>query len=98
MTHSNGSPQHWDDDRLDRFASTTEAAIQALSRDVAQMVASHTEFMASQQDINQRLATVQEGLVGIAANVDQTQPTILRKLSDIEGKVDRLLESEDWGD
>jgi len=92
MTHSNGSsPQRWDDTRLDRFASTTEAAIQALSRDVAQMVQTHTEFMASQQEINQRLADVQEGLAGVAANIDQTQPTILQKLNSIQGKLDELL-------
>ncbi len=42
-----------------------------------------------------RLTNVQEGIANLLVSLDDDRPTILRKLSSIENKLDRLLEQED---
>jgi septation ring formation regulator EzrA len=74
----------------DRLESTT----QALSRDVAQLVATQQQ---NSQELNQamiRLADTQEGIARLLANLDEDRPTILRKLNTIETKVDSLLQRQ----
>ena len=46
------------------------------------------------QDAVVRLTAVQEGIANLLAVLDQDRPTILRKLTAIENKVDRLLDRE----
>ena len=52
----------------------------------------HEEKMTVISDAVQRLIKVEEGLVNMMASVDETQPTILRRLMVIENKVDSLIE------
>jgi hypothetical protein len=52
----------------------------------------HEEQMAVMSNAIQRLIKVEEGLVNMVANVDENQPTILRRLMAIENKVDSLIE------
>jgi len=41
-----------------------------------------------------RLTTLNEGVVNLLTSLDEDRPTILRKLTAIENKVDRILEKE----
>ncbi len=71
--------------------------LQALSRDVSQLVATQQEAAAERQQLREaivRLTQVQEGIANLLATLDEDRPTILRKLTSIEKKVDRLLEGE----
>jgi ABC-type transporter Mla MlaB component len=54
--------------------------------------AEHQEQMAAMRDAIQRLVRVDQGLANMVASVDENQPTILRKLTAIENKVDSLIE------
>ena len=54
--------------------------------------AEHQEQMAVMRNAIQQLVRVEQGLVNMVANVDENQPTILRKLTAIENKVDSLIE------
>ena len=48
--------------------------------------------MAIMNKAIQRLIKVEEGLINMMANVDENQPTILRRLMAIENKVDSLID------
>lgn len=50
--------------------------------------------MVQLQDAVVRLTTVQEGIANLLVALDDDRPTILRKLTMIENKVDRLLNQE----
>jgi hypothetical protein len=52
----------------------------------------HEGEMAVMSEAIQRLVRVEEGLANMMANVDENQPTILRRLMAIENKVDSLIE------
>ena len=54
--------------------------------------AQHEEKMTVMSDAIQRLIRVEEGLINMVANVDENQPTILKRLMAIENKVDTLIE------
>jgi hypothetical protein len=41
-----------------------------------------------------RLTALNEGIVNLLSSLDEDRPTILRKLTAIENKVDRILEKE----
>ena len=49
------------------------------------------------ENIVERLTNVQEGVSNLLASLDSDRPTILRKLTAIENKVDRLLAQEEEG-
>jgi chromosome segregation ATPase len=70
----------------------------ALSRDVAQLVATQQDALRDRQELRDaiiRLADTQEGIARLLSNLDEDRPTILRKLNTIEGKVDSLLQRQD---
>jgi septation ring formation regulator EzrA len=78
-------------EHFDAQGERLESTTQALSRDVAQLVATQQQ---NSQELNQamiRLADTQEGIARLLANLDEDRPTILRKLNAIETKVDNLL-------
>jgi hypothetical protein len=54
--------------------------------------AEHQEQIAVMRNAIQQLVRIEQGLVNMVANVDENQPTILRKLTAIENKVDSLIE------
>lgn len=69
----------------------------ALTRDVAQLVATQQDAMRDRQELREamiRLADTQEGIARLLANLDEDRPTILRKLNTIENKVDSLLQRQ----
>ena len=52
----------------------------------------HEEKMAVMTDAIQRLIRIEEAQNRMLAGIDENQPTILRKLTTIENKVDSLIE------
>ncbi len=63
-------------------------AIQALTDAMAEAAEERREL----REATLRLTRVQEGIANLLTSLDSDRPTILRKLSTIENKVDRLLE------
>ncbi len=100
MTNSNGN----NSDRLDRIERILESiaqktdsnarTIQGILDARATERLEHEERMAVMSDAIQRLIKVEEGLVDMVANVDENQPTILRRLMAIDNKVDTLIERD----
>jgi exonuclease VII large subunit len=70
----------------------TESTMQALSRDVAQLVATQQQSMRNMEDLMQRLGDVQIGMARWMTSMDENQPTILARLMRIENKVDTLID------
>ena len=54
--------------------------------------AEHQQRMARLEEIQADVARAQLGLTRLLAGLDEDRPTVLRKLSAIENKVDRLLD------
>ncbi|MBD2771288.1 hypothetical protein [Iningainema tapete] len=52
------------------------------------------EGMIRLENVVERLTNIQQGVNNLLASLDSDSPTILRKLTAIENKVDRLLERE----
>jgi chromosome segregation ATPase len=76
------------DEQMDELTAVT----QAISRDLAQLIATQ---QAGQQAAEQERAELRQATLGIAnllASLDEDRPTVFRKLNAIENKIDRLLE------
>ena len=52
----------------------------------------HDREIVELRNIASRLTEVQRGMARMLGNIDETNPTILRRLMSIENKVDRILE------
>ena len=52
------------------------------------------ETINNQLSLQQRLTKLQEGLGNMLVKIDDDRPTILRKLTTIENKIDRIIESK----
>jgi uncharacterized protein Yka (UPF0111/DUF47 family) len=78
-------------------ARTAQAMLEAMAEARMEREESREQFyqgMERVEDAIQRLTTVQEGMINLLASLDDDRPTILRRLSSIENKVDRLLDTE----
>lgn len=88
---TNGS----NNDRLDRIEAIVESnsrTIQAMLEQQASDRLKHEERMEYLEGLVGRLVSLEEGQNRMLARLDENQPTVLRKLSAIEDKVDRLLD------
>jgi hypothetical protein len=54
----------------------------------------HEEQIDELRQAMLRLARVEEGLINMMVSIDEDRPTVLRKLTSIENKVDRILEKD----
>ena len=98
MTSSNGN----NSDRLDRIEAIVESNSRTIQGILEQQAterlkreeekAEHEEKMAVMTDAIQRLIRIEEAQNRMLAGIDENQPTILRKLTTIENKVDSLIE------
>ena len=94
--------QNYSSDRLDRIERILESVAQRTDSNARTIQGildaraterlEHEEKMAVMSDAIQRLIKVEEGIVNMVANVDENQPTILRRLMAIKNKVDTLIE------
>lgn len=98
MTSSNGN----NSDRLDRIERLLESVAQRTDSNARTIQGildagaterlEHEEKMAVMADAIQRLIRIEEAQNRMLAGIDENQPTILRKLTAIENKVDTLIE------
>jgi hypothetical protein len=85
------------DERMSRWERRFEENNAAISRDIAQLVATQQAGEIQRQELREamiRLADTQEGIARLLSSLDEDRPTILRKLKTIEGKVDTLLQHQ----
>ena len=91
MTNTNGNNSA----RLDRIEAIVESnsrAIQAMMEQRTSERLEHEERMNRLEDLLGRLTRIEEAQNRMLANMDEERPTILRKLTAIENKVDTLIE------
>lgn len=84
-------------ERLEQGQEQLSSEVQALARDMAQMVATRQEDIGRVQRVEEalvKLTDLSEGIAILLAKSDENHPTVLAKLNRIENKVDRLLESQ----
>lgn len=84
---------------LQQITESTARSLQALSDDVAEMrlgidtlARNAAEERAELREATLRVTTLVEGIANLAVSLDDDRPTILGRLSWIEGKLDRLLQ------
>jgi hypothetical protein len=77
-------------DRLDRI----EAIVESLARSAQAINNDHEERIQTLEDLVARLTRLEEGQNRMLASLDDDRPTILKRLMNIENKVDRILERE----
>ena len=92
------------DSRLNRIEAIVESnsrAIQAMIEQQAtdrliheERMEKHDREIVELKEISSRLTEVQRGMARMLGNIDETNPTILRRLMTIENKVDQILEKE----
>ena len=100
MTNSNGNSS----DRLDRIEAIVESnsrAIQAMMEQQAtdrlkreEEKAQHEERMRFLEENQRQLIQTQRGIANLVSSLDEDRPTVLRKLTSIENKVDTLIERD----
>lgn len=85
--------------RIEQLVESNSRSIQASSDELVEFrltIAEEREQTAEErQELREailRLTTLNEGVINLLGSLDSDRPTILRKLSSIENKVDRLLE------
>ena len=91
MTSSNGN----NSDRLDRIETIVESnsrAIQAMMEQRATDRLEHEERMRFLEENQRQIIQTQRGIANLVSSLDEDRPTILRKLTAIENKVDSLIE------
>jgi len=79
-------------ERIEALVESNSRAIQALTDDIAELrlVVAEDHEQSREERAELRQATL--GIVNLLTSLDSDRPTILRKLSTIENKIDRLLE------
>lgn len=100
MTSSNGN----NSDRLERIEAIVESnsrAIQAMMEQQAtdrlkreEEKAQHEERMRFLEENQRQLIQTQRGIANLVSSLDEDRPTVLRKLTAIENKVDSLIERD----
>jgi hypothetical protein len=91
MTSSNGN----NGDRLNRIEAIVESnsrAIQAMMEQRATDRLEHEERMRFLEENQRQLIQTQRGIANLVSSLDEDRPTVLRKLTAIENKVDSLIE------
>ena len=100
MTLSNGNSS----DRLDRIEAIVESnsrTIQGILEQQAtdrlkreEELAQHEERMRFLEENQRQLIQTQRGIANLVSSLDEDRPTVLRKLTAIENKVDSLIERD----
>lgn len=85
--------------RIEQLVESNSRSIQALNDDLIELrlivAADHDQADQERKQARQERQELRRATIGIAnllSSLDEDRPTILRKLSTIENKVDRLLE------
>ena len=91
-------------DRLDRIEAIVESNSRAIQAMMEQQATDRLRYEARMERLEEtvirldetivRLTRIEEAQNRMLASMDEDRPTILRKLTAIENKVDRILERE----
>jgi hypothetical protein len=89
------------DEELRQLAESNARAVQAMLEQRATDRLEHEERMSQHEqrmqflEENQRqIIQTQGGIANLLASLDEDRPTVLRKLTTIENKIDQILESQ----
>lgn len=83
------------DEELKQLIESNARAAQAMLDSMAEARQERQELregMIKLQNVVERLTNLQEGMANLLALLDEDRPTIFRKLTAIENKVDQLLQ------
>ena len=78
--------------RIEQLVESNSRSIQASRDELVEFKLSVAEERQELREAILRLTTLNEGVVNLLGSLDEDRPTVLRKLTAIEGKLDRLLE------
>jgi hypothetical protein len=82
------------DQELQQLVASNARTIQAMLEQQETSRLRHEEQMDEIRQAVLRLERVEEGLINMVVSIDEDRPTVLRRLTSIENKVDRILEKE----
>jgi hypothetical protein len=85
------------DEELKQLIESNARATQAMLDNMAEARLERQELregMVQLQNAVVQLINVQSGIANLLTSLDEDRPTVLRKLTAIENKLDRLLEQE----
>jgi acetyl-CoA carboxylase carboxyltransferase component len=82
------------DQELQQLVASNARTIQAILEQQETNRLRHEEQVDEIRQAMLRLSRVEEGLINMVIAIDEDRPTVLRRLTSIENKVDRILEKE----
>jgi hypothetical protein len=82
------------DQELQQLVASNARTIQAMLEQQETSRLRHEEQMDEIRQAMLRLERVEEGLINMVVAIDEDRPTVLRRLTSIENKVDRILEKD----
>lgn len=82
------------DEELRLVVESNSRAIQAMLEQRVTDRLEHEERMRFLEDNQRQIIQTQRGITNLVASLDEDRPTVLRKLTSIENKIDQILESQ----
>ena len=82
------------DQELQQLVASNARTIQAMLEQQETSRLRHEEQIDEIRQAMLRLERVEEGLINMVVAIDEDRPTVLRRLTSIENKVDLILEKE----
>lgn len=82
------------DQELQQLVASNARTIQAMLEQQETTRLRHEEQIDEIRQAMLRLERVEEGLINMMVSIDDDRPTVLRRLTSIENKVDRILEKD----
>ena len=80
-------------EELKQLAESNARAVQAMIEQRATDKLEHEERIARLEDLALRLTRIEEAQNRTLSSIDEDRPTVLRKLTTIENKIDQIIES-----
>ena len=82
------------DEELKQLVESNSRAIQAMIEQRVTDKLEHEERIARLEELALRLTRIEEAQNRMLASIDEDRPTVLRKLTTIENKIDQILENQ----
>jgi Mg2+ and Co2+ transporter CorA len=86
------------DDELKQLIASNARAIEAAAEERAELRRGMADIRQGTFEVQQailRITDLQQGIANLLSRLDDDRPTILRKLTTIENKVDQLLDRQE---
>lgn len=81
------------DEELKQLVESNARAIQAMVEQRVTDKLEHEQRIARLEDLALRLTRIEEAQNRMLSSIDEDRPTVLRKLTIIENKIDQILEN-----